>query len=302
MSQIKAVLDAAKAKELATYAKFGAFSEVKRAAQAGVMWCLLFVPTELGAFAPVSRSWAFLTPTRTAGLGDEWVYVIFDWDNIFASYLFAGGSNSSGTLGRDIAYSNLVQVINTRPSLAHHSPNARPTLAHHSTLSPPSHHPLTTQVIKSKTAQGFIANFASAGQKSLDRTEPMIGAKVLLELYGKYKDAWLVELLFDDLLDWHGWFHLYRRLPPKNLVCLGSDKIPGNSYYNPDTLQSARLESGLDNSPMWDEVEFDKDSHKIQLYEIQASSLYVAEADALLELAKAIGRTADPQVIHTAHT
>ena len=37
--------------------------------------------------------------------------------------------------------------------------------------------------MRSKTAQGFIANFAAAGQKSLDRTEPMIGAKVLLELY-----------------------------------------------------------------------------------------------------------------------
>jgi hypothetical protein len=34
------------------------------------------------------------------------------------------------------------------------------------------------KVVRSKTAQGFIANFASAGQKSLDRTEPMIGAKV----------------------------------------------------------------------------------------------------------------------------
>lgn len=54
------------------------------------------------------------------------------------------------------------------------------------------------QVIKSKTAQGFIANFASAGQKSLDRTEPMIGAKVLLELYQKFNDEWIVDLLIDE--------------------------------------------------------------------------------------------------------
>jgi hypothetical protein len=59
-------------------------------------------------------------------------------------------------------------------------------------------------VVKSKTAQGFIANFASAGQKSLDRTEPMIGAKVLLELYRKFGDKWIVELLLDDLIDWCG--------------------------------------------------------------------------------------------------
>ena len=56
-------------------------------------------------------------------------------------------------------------------------------------------------------AQGFIANFASAGQKSLDRTEPMIGAKVLLELYRKYGDKWIVELLLNDLIDWRAPCH-----------------------------------------------------------------------------------------------
>jgi hypothetical protein len=83
-------------------------------------------------------------------------------------------------------------------------------------------------VIKTKTAQGFVPNFSSAGQKSLDRTEPMIGGKVLLDLYNKYKDKWIVELLFDDILDWHNWFHAYRRLPPKELVCLGSEEIRNN--------------------------------------------------------------------------
>ena len=123
------------------------------------------------------------------------------------------------------------------------------------------------QVIKSKTAQGFIGNFASAGQKSLDRTEPMIGAKVtdrrspyqtdpphppqrclivappnpiqkrlfahniikqvLLEIYKKHRDAWVVELLINDLIDWHNWFATYRILAPKGLVCLGSSAVHG---------------------------------------------------------------------------
>ena len=29
-----------------------------------------------------------------------------------------------------------------------------------------------------------------------------IGAKVLLEIYKKYKDEWIVNLLIDDLVDW----------------------------------------------------------------------------------------------------
>ena len=39
------------------------------------------------------------------------------------------------------------------------------------------------QVIKSKTENGFVPNGATGGGKSQDRTEPMMGAKVLLEMY-----------------------------------------------------------------------------------------------------------------------
>ena len=105
------------------------------------------------------------------------------------------------------------------------------------------------QVIRSKTSQGFIANFASAGQKSLDRTEPMIGAKIVLELYRKFNDKWIVDLLLNDLIDWHDWFATYRILKPKGLICLGSNPVDGDTYWSPNTLNSAKLESGLDNSP-----------------------------------------------------
>ena len=59
----------------------------------------------------------------------------------------------------------------------------------------------STQVIKSKTAAGFVPNFAGGGAKSMDRTEPPVGSKALLQLFSKYHDTWIVELLFDDLLD-----------------------------------------------------------------------------------------------------
>lgn len=247
-SVIQANMAAAQKTTQAKHEKYSDLAEVASAVQSAVMWCLLYVPVELGPFAPVSRSWAFLTPKRIAK-GDEWIYVIFDWDNLFASYLFALDA-------KELAYSNLIQVV------------------------------------KSKTAQGFIANFASAGEKSLDRTEPMIGAKVLLEIYKKWGDKWIVDLLLDDLIDWHNWFHTYRRLPPKDLICLGSNPVDGDTYYSPNCLKSARLESGLDNSPMWDDCTFNNVTHQMQLYELSQSSFYVAEAEHLITLAKIIGRPA----------
>lgn len=50
------------------------------------------------------------------------------------------------------------------------------------------------QVIRSKTAMGFVPNYSAGGTKSIDRTEPPIGAKVMLEMYNKFKDEWIVEV------------------------------------------------------------------------------------------------------------
>jgi len=58
------------------------------------------------------------------------------------------------------------------------------------------------QSFKSKTAEGYLANCAGGGYKDQDRSEPPVGSKVLLSLYEKFQDKWIVELLFDDCLDW----------------------------------------------------------------------------------------------------
>ena len=44
-------------------------------------------------------------------------------------------------------------------------------------------------------------------------------------MYTKYKDLWMVELLFDDLLDWSNWFFTERTLAPLNMTALGGDDM-----------------------------------------------------------------------------
>ena len=94
----------------------------------------------------------------------------------------------------------------------------------------------TVQVIKAKTSEGFVPNTAASVNKAR-HSQPPVGSKVLLEMFTKYKDEWIVELLFDDLLDWNNWFHNNRRLTPLNLTCLGSEE---------GVMQDARFESGLE--------------------------------------------------------
>ncbi|KAG7371466.1 hypothetical protein IV203_020036 [Nitzschia inconspicua] len=238
--------------------KFQGKALVAEAIQAAVMWTLIYNPIENGPFMPVSRSssWDFGGNVKTAN--SDWTYVIFDWDNFFAS-LLAGLDN------RDIAYSNLFQVV------------------------------------KSKTAAGFVPNWSTGGLKSQDRTEPPVGAKVLLELFKKYQDEWIVEALLDDLLDWNDWFMNERLISPAGVIALGSyydfshsrdgAKFPENS----NTMWAARMESGLDNSPMYDgELLYDERYHLMNISDVGMTSLVCQEAYSLATLADAVGR--DPMI------
>ena len=125
--------------------------------------------------------------------------------------------------------------------------------------------------------------------------------KVLLEIYRKYRDTWLVALLFDDLLKWNDWFVAYRTLGPLGLVSLGSDTIDGFTDYSPGTMQGARFESGLDNSPMYDGTFFNDSVRssgafavgQMELYDVGFASMFVQEAECLAILAKLLNRTRD---------
>ena len=190
------------------------------------------------------------------------------------------------------------------------------------------------QVIRSRTARGFVPNFSAGGTKSVDRTEPPIGAKVLLEMHKRYGDeqsTWLVKLLFDDLLVWNDWMASSRTLGPLGIVSLGSDTISGFKDFDAGDMQGARYESGLDNSPMYDGTYFTKNlsrigrcvyrrsystppsshplslplsplppknsltTNQMALYDVGFASMFVMEAEALATLAPIAGQ--GPEVV-----
>lgn len=187
------------ATELARYDRFGPLSETKAAVQAGYMWNYVYVPCEAGPILPISREAAVSWHFTHSPISNDWQYVIFDWDDIFASYI--AGLDTIG--GKEIAYSNVIQTL------------------------------------KAKTSQGFVANWRAGGLATPGRSEPPIAGKMLLDLYRKFQDNWLIELLFDDVLGWHEWFWRRRRLPPANLICLGDD---GDLIADGSDMQGGRWE------------------------------------------------------------
>jgi hypothetical protein len=150
------------------------------------------------------------------------------------------------------------------------------------------------EITKHITPGGFIPNFAgSYGSASFDRSQPPVGSLVFKELYKKFQDKWLLEYVYDDLLKWNRWWPKNR--DNKGLLCWGSNPVepPLKSDFATNDWQGAAYESGLDNSPMFDNVPFNKQTHMLELADAGLTGLYVMDCDNLAEIANILGKVQD---------
>lgn len=186
-------------------------------------------------------------------------YVLFCWDNFFAGFMASIGC-------APLAYSNLREILNEQ------------------------------------TPDGFVPNFAYAtGQVSADRSQPPVGSAMLLETYRRLGETWMVEEMYPDLLKWNGWF-AQNRMNESGALCWGSGSIPvlyGNRWEvdGVHCTYGAALESGLDNSPMYDDVPFDEERSRLMLEDVGLTGLFILDCRSLMELAKLLGRKEDLPVL-----
>ena len=182
-------------------------------------------------------------------------YVLFCWDNYFAGALAA-------TFDKAIAYSNLWEITGTL------------------------------------TRDGFVPNLTYAtGQQSWDRSQPPVGSAMVYYVYRMHKDRWLVEALYPALLRWNTWF-FENRSQKSGALSWGSnpfEPVFGN-YWEENGVNErfgAALESGLDNSPMYDDIPFDQDKHLLCLEDVGLTGLFIWDCDMLAELAAIQGLQED---------
>lgn len=199
-----------------------------------------------------SKKRVISTVSRLWNIGKRGGYAMFCWDTYFGA-LLAGIDN------KELAYSNVIEM----------------------TLE--------------KTKDGFVPNcIQGTGRVTLDGSQPPVGSMVSLELYNRYKDRWFLEEIFDHLLEWNRWWYANRR--KGRLLCLGStffvSQVPSPQEI-PRIHQTfgAATESGLDNSPMYDDVPFNKETSLMEQYDVGINSLYVMDCQALAEIAKVLGLT-----------
>ena len=185
--------------------------------------------------------------------------VLFCWDNFFAGFMASLGS-------KEIANSNLREILNER------------------------------------TKEGFVPNFAyGTGQVSADRSQPPVGSAMILEAARVMKDKKLIEDTYQALFDWNTWF-FENRMNANGTLSWGSNPIPvlyGNHWEVTGVNErfGAALESGLDNSPMYDDVPFDTNTHRLMLEDVGLTGLFILDTETLLYFARVLKRPQDEKIL-----
>lgn len=156
------------------------------------------------------------------------------------------------------------------------------------------------EMLREETPQGFVPNYARAGGwKSSDRSEPPVGAITVLGLYRKFHDRWFLRDAYEPLLRWNEWWAAHR--DEGGYLAWGSDadNEPANlDDHSRGTKQGAEYESGLDNSPMYDDVVYNQRTHLFEMADVGLMSLYIADCDALAQIADELGKSDDAKQIH----
>ncbi len=144
--------------------------------------------------------------------------------------------------------------------------------------------------LRGRTAEGFLPNDNRGnGSKSWDRSQPPVGGILVREVLRRFPERWFLEAVFDPLLRWNRWWPRARRNGA--LLAYGSHEAP-NPFGEPvvRTTIAAGYESGMDDSPMYEDVPFDPRKNTLELQDVGLVSLVIADSRALAEMARRLGR------------
>jgi hypothetical protein len=148
------------------------------------------------------------------------------------------------------------------------------------------------EITKAITPDGFIPNYqAPFGVTLLYRSQPPIGSFVIFEIYKRYKEKWLLDEVYDELISWNRWWAKTRDV--NGYLAYGSNDVPDSlRTIEKHNIQAARYES-LDNSPMYDDIPFNKVTHTMELADVSLMSYYVMDCEALSKIASVLGKKSD---------
>ncbi len=132
---------------------------------------------------------------------------------------------------------------------------------------------------------GAVGFTQMPGGRISDQSQPPVGSTICWMIYEKYRDKWFLEEVYPGLLSWNRWWIQERN--NKGFLTWG---VPWKGVP-----LNAILESGLDNSPMYEGTALQQVGNNwlLNIADVGLNSLYAADCKSLAKIARALGKVND---------
>ena len=140
---------------------------------------------------------------------------------------------------------------------------------------------------------GFVPKSRSDhGSLTADCSQPPVGSLAAWNIYKRFGEKWFLEILYPRLLTWNRWWIEARQTD--GLLCWGSnEKRIRLGERGTGSTNHGILESGLDNSSMYDDVRIDPETGQLNLQDVGLTSMYVMDCEYLSQIARELGHRRD---------
>jgi len=152
-------------------------------------------------------------------------------------------------------------------------------------------------ILGSQTSTGMLPNMTSATATTTDRSNPPVGAFTVWKIYQKWHNREFLEWAYPRLKKFHEWWFAdrgdgqpFRDGNHDGLLEWGSDRGSSPTVGGRGMLQAAKWESGMDDSPMWDDATYDPRTYTMTQNDIGLNSLYAVDAECLAQIANLLGK------------
>ncbi len=144
------------------------------------------------------------------------------------------------------------------------------------------------EMTRAQMPAGYVPIMHCALTRGTDRSQPPVGSLAAYALYRRFGDRWLLDEVFEPFWRWNTWW-TERRAVGHGCYAWG--------YEHPCTSTIAGFESGLDNSPMYDDVPFDAARGVMRLADVGLTALFAMDARLLARIARVLGRDAEARTL-----
>jgi hypothetical protein len=155
-------------------------------------------------------------------------------------------------------------------------------------------------ILLAQSPEGVVPNMASGAGTDPDRSQPPVGSYIVWKDYERNQDRAVLEWAYPRLKRWHQWWFKnrgdgqpWRDGNGDGLLEWGSDKGSTFSAGGRGFLQAAKWESGMDDSPMYDDAAYNSATYTMELDDVGLNSLYALDSECLAKIAKILGKEDD---------